>query len=437
MVLLLAGMQLAVYLTPEKGGLDDARAKALVALKTTVTQRAYLDKLASKTGQADAQPKSGEVDASFLKALDALKASIARSSKEDLDAERTMVVMQAYAGQSPDDLIVGDLAMSSDAKSRYVGRVLEGAQNLKRPSGEDDFDILVAEWVAKSQKPYLRADHSSLVTDERLNRFILAFGGGFLGLAAGVASLAFVSFMTLTKRWRSKGFFEHVPKPYADNLALRFLLYLFFYVFTGLVGALLAQSGASSLVVMILTQTAILLAVPVFFWLPINRVSINWRNVLGDTSQPASKVATGVMAWLSLVPLELFVTMVAFTLLKNLPTPSHGAIEELVGNNSLATWVGIGFMAAVLAPIIEEFMFRGALYPALAVRLKSPVWGAVICGLIFATIHPQGPILWPALALIGAGSAVTARMTGSLIPSITLHACQNFAVLLVNYLING
>jgi membrane protease YdiL (CAAX protease family) len=88
--------------------------------------------------------------------------------------------------------------------------------------------------------------------------------------------------------------------------------------------------------------------------------------------------------------------------------------------------LAIFFAIAVMAPIGEEVGFRGYLFPALT-RWRGPWIGAILTGLLFGGAHflvyPL-PFL-PALTFFGFGACVLFWFTGSLLPSISLHAVNN------------
>jgi membrane protease YdiL (CAAX protease family) len=88
-------------------------------------------------------------------------------------------------------------------------------------------------------------------------------------------------------------------------------------------------------------------------------------------------------------------------------------------------------MAAVIAPIWEEFMFRGLLFPAFSAVTKSPVLGAVISCFLFAAIHPQGPAGVPLLMTLALGMCFISYQTKSLIPNMVMHAINNAGALLM------
>jgi CAAX protease family protein len=89
---------------------------------------------------------------------------------------------------------------------------------------------------------------------------------------------------------------------------------------------------------------------------------------------------------------------------------------------AIATFAAI----AVVAPIAEEIAFRGYLFPALT-RWRGPWIGAIVTALLFGAAHVLVyPLVFlPALAFFGFGACLLFWFTGSLLPSICLHAINN------------
>lgn len=106
------------------------------------------------------------------------------------------------------------------------------------------------------------------------------------------------------------------------------------------------------------------------------------------------------------------------------------ATEETVDALGLKTGtvrlVASAVLLTLVAPIVEETLFRGLLFGALW-RWKGWVFGAVVSGIVFGGIHAGGApaLALPALAALGFGLAVLYWYTGSLLPSIALHALNN------------
>ncbi len=85
--------------------------------------------------------------------------------------------------------------------------------------------------------------------------------------------------------------------------------------------------------------------------------------------------------------------------------------------------------AIMLAPVIEEVLFRGVLFPAL-LKARAFASAALLSGLYFALVHMHAVSLLPLLALSVAFSAAYAA-TGSLLTPIVMHAIFNATSLLL------
>jgi membrane protease YdiL (CAAX protease family) len=90
------------------------------------------------------------------------------------------------------------------------------------------------------------------------------------------------------------------------------------------------------------------------------------------------------------------------------------------------------FATVILAPIVEELVFRGMLQKSLARRL--PIWASIgLAAIIFAAMH--GDInSAPALCVIGGIFGLLYHLTGSLRVTILAHLANNlFAMLAFNF----
>jgi membrane protease YdiL (CAAX protease family) len=147
-------------------------------------------------------------------------------------------------------------------------------------------------------------------------------------------------------------------------------------------------------------------------------VDFGFRRPTGPVLGPSLRVFFGYLA-----------VAYAYSLLAN---PKEDDLPQQLGadeSTSLAIITGI-FVIAV-APLVEEFFFRGFLYQAF--RNRIGVWAAAgASGLIFGAIHFKPEFLIP-LASLGFLLAWLFQKTGSLWPCIAVHAINNtlaFAVLL-------
>ena len=105
------------------------------------------------------------------------------------------------------------------------------------------------------------------------------------------------------------------------------------------------------------------------------------------------------------------------------PGPVHPVVYEL---SHVAPWqlMLLGLLLAGWAPIVEETLFRGALYHVMR-RRWSIFLSATATGFMFAAIHPQGVLGIPPLMALGATFAFLREWRGSIIAPITAHALNN------------
>ncbi len=101
-------------------------------------------------------------------------------------------------------------------------------------------------------------------------------------------------------------------------------------------------------------------------------------------------------------------------------------LDDLGVDESTVALVASLVLVCVLAPLVEEFFFRGFFYPALR-NWRGVAPAAIITGLIFGLIHAgSSPVeaLLP-LAVLGILLCLLYEKTGSLYPCIALHAVNN------------
>lgn len=140
----------------------------------------------------------------------------------------------------------------------------------------------------------------------------------------------------------------------------------------------------------------------------------------------------GYVAVLPVVAIGFALTLAIVVLSQKLFPPPPGESPDLI-SHPVVVWIahgGTGARIAVLllasgfAPFFEEAMFRGALFRDLR-RFRGPVLSAVIMGVLFAAIHPQGLAMVPALAGLAVGFALIREWRGSLIAPMAAHAMHN------------
>ena len=105
--------------------------------------------------------------------------------------------------------------------------------------------------------------------------------------------------------------------------------------------------------------------------------------------------------------------------------PEQSTSQDIGADESDLALIAAGVLFVLIAPIAEEFFFRGFFYGSLRTRL-STFWAALICGAVFGVIHVASGIeAVPVLIALGVIFCLVREFTGSLYPVIAMHALNN------------
>jgi membrane protease YdiL (CAAX protease family) len=264
---------------------------------------------------------------------------------------------------------------------------------------------------------------------------IILFLSGLVGLALLVVFLA----LMVRRRLQHLSFVSFHGGVYAETFAVWLI------VFLGL------NTAAHQLVReqdKILGSGAVsLLSLVALYWPKLR--GIGWKQVREDIGWTAGRrgplePVIGVGAYMLTLPLAgigLFITLRLVRLLSGLEDgaggdfkpgsyPMHPAVPILAESD---WWerLQILVLGCVVAPIVEETIFRGVLYRHLREGsrrlgvLSSVFFSALMVSFLFAVIHPQGLFAVPALMGLAFGFALIREWRGTLIPSMIAHGINN------------
>jgi membrane protease YdiL (CAAX protease family) len=156
------------------------------------------------------------------------------------------------------------------------------------------------------------------------------------------------------------------------------------------------------------------------------RRGIDWRQAIGlRHERPLRVVAFGGIFFLAMLPPLAVVFTVCAKLchLFGIKDTPQDVADLLANSDSTLVVVLIVAFAVAVAPVFEEFLFRGFAYPALKQRWGT--WRALmIISAAFAAIHLHLPSFGPLFAL-AVGLGLSYEFTGSLLAPITVHALFN------------
>jgi len=268
-------------------------------------------------------------------------------------------------------------------------------------------------------------------------------GIGVLGSVILAATLSFAVFFTLWIRGNLRSHFRaaHFPAHYLGEV---FFLYLALMFGSPALLSFLIDKGVISdpLVgnIFLILGTILTLTWPLFFRVRIGALLHSAGIFFGGFRKVIADVVIAPFFYLAswvVLSSVLVIYSLALTHLKiDIAQGAHPIVPILLAAEDQQTPILILVLATLIAPIVEEIMFRGVFYGYLRSFLHAPA-AILVSALGFAAIHPQGIIGIVPLTAIGCILAIIREWRGSLIAPIIVHACVNGGTLLMLRLMFG
>ncbi|MDQ7014664.1 MAG: type II CAAX endopeptidase family protein, partial [Planctomycetota bacterium] len=176
------------------------------------------------------------------------------------------------------------------------------------------------------------------------------------------------------------------------------------------------------------------------FWPLLRGVKVvEWCGAVGWTAPRGvfREIVAGIAGYFAGVPLfvagavmTVVLTFLSAKIFGEPTEPPSNPILEIVRSADLLMLVLLISLATIWAPIVEETLFRGALYRHLRGRVGFFV-AALSTALLFAYLHSYGPLMVGPLIALGFTFAMIREWRGSLIGSITAHCLHNSAIMVL------
>jgi hypothetical protein len=104
--------------------------------------------------------------------------------------------------------------------------------------------------------------------------------------------------------------------------------------------------------------------------------------------------------------------------------PQHEGLRIVTESPALPLRILVVLLAVVVAPVLEEMLFRGLFQTMIRSYVENPWLAIIIASAIFASVH-QNLTHWPALFALAMGLGYSYEKSGSLIRPIVMHAIFN------------
>ena len=375
----------------------------------------------------------------------AVEKELWKDTKGDVIAARLFAASRSERGAEIPDEIIAKLNASKERRDPLFAEIFSAKKIELTRAKELEKELAGGGFVSKLARihAFEKAGDSS-----RRGELISQSRAVFRLSVISIAALSFMAGLILWVIYfvlRAQGLLptmglpmERISLPDADKLALRCAqLFVMFLAAPLAIGWLVSAMGIGKHFGNLVLYGALLVAAIWLFKFPIGLRKFSLREIGIAKENFGKHFAWGFATALANLPLVLAAAWLGQWIFSGLPAAEHPTTVEIETGVGLFGTLVIAFAASIGAPILEEIMFRGTLLPALARVMNRPVAAILIQGLIFAAIHPTGVPAWLPLATIGAMSGFLSRQTGSLVPSIVMHAVHNFGTLLVAQAVLG
>ena len=184
----------------------------------------------------------------------------------------------------------------------------------------------------------------------------------------------------------------------------------------------------------------VVLGVPLFLlakYLVTNGVSSSIMKVVGwGKSNLVIDVGAAVLGYLLILPIFFGLTLVSQQLFRHFPTPVNPIQLLVIASSTPLQRAMLLISAAIIAPIVEETMFRGVLYPAL--KQRYGMWNSMLLsGALFASVHPTLPAGFLPLMFMGFAFALSYEIRGTLVCNTIMHGIHNGIIMIQLFAVVG
>jgi membrane protease YdiL (CAAX protease family) len=174
-------------------------------------------------------------------------------------------------------------------------------------------------------------------------------------------------------------------------------------------------------------QGAAWLLIPLF----LRQHHVGWFTAFGFRGPKIRHPVLLTLGFIVVFAVVMFFQYLSVVVLEKLgfPPDDQAAVKLLTDAKSVWTIVYLGVFAVVIAPVAEEFIFRGMLFP-LVKQLGFPKLAWLGVSFLFALIHLNAPTFVP-LFVFALALTWLYEKTDNLLAPITAHALFNAANLAV------
>ena len=217
-----------------------------------------------------------------------------------------------------------------------------------------------------------------------------------------------------------------LEKPWKLEALMRFLLGVVAFMMIGSLALRLLPNPGARLPTLVVNTLTFHLGVLIITGVFVREHGLTWHEAFGwrDWS-PRRVLVPALLATAGILPLSWMLAGVSAQVMTRFKTEpvQQATVQALQTSVSTSERAVFGIIAIVCAPVIEEILFRGILYPAIK-RLGFPQTALWLTALLFALSHANTMTFLP-LVLLALLLTWLYERTGNLLTPILAHAAFN------------
>ena len=155
----------------------------------------------------------------------------------------------------------------------------------------------------------------------------------------------------------------------------------------------------------------------------------------GQKTSVAKEIAWGGLGFIAIFPIAFATLMMVMQVFGGVEQEGGIRMAHPVAFKIKEHFWTIFVLAVIIAPIVEEMIFRNFIYGYFRRNSRAPL-AALFCGVLFAIVHPQGVPALPYLAVLGGGLCILREYRPGIIAPIVTHMIVNcMAITLVGLML--
>jgi membrane protease YdiL (CAAX protease family) len=175
----------------------------------------------------------------------------------------------------------------------------------------------------------------------------------------------------------------------------------------------------------VVTMAAMMFLAHVHFARRLKGFGLNVRTIVKDFFMAIVNLLTAWPLMMAAITMTIFVAELISG--REYRMQQHQHLEMITKYPQLPLRIMIVFVAVIIAPLLEEMLFRGFIQTAIRsfFNIRNSAWPAIAASSVFFAIMHENPGHWPALFVLGVCLGYSYEKSGSLFRPIFIHLFFN------------